>query len=79
VPRLVPGWTQPIIIGRHAFADQYRATDFTVPGKGTLTIRFVGDDGRKIEHEVYDFPGGGVAMAMFQFSTTRSATSRAPR
>ena len=61
VPRLVPGWTKPIIIGRHAYGDQYRATDFKVPGKGTLTITFVGDDGKKIEHEVFKFPGGGVA------------------
>src|ERR1044072_3215290 len=64
VPRVVPGWPQPIVVGRHAFGDQYRATDFLVPGKGKLTITFVGDDGAKIEHEVYDFPGSGVAMAM---------------
>ena len=65
VPRLVPGWNQPIIVGRHAFGDQYRATDFRVPGKGTLTIKFVGDDGQTIEHEVYKFPGSGVAMSMY--------------
>jgi len=65
VPRLVPGWTQPIIVGRHAFGDQYRATDFRVPGKGKLTIKFVGEDGAVIEHEVFDFPGSGVAMAMY--------------
>ena len=65
VPRLVPGWTQPIIVGRHAFGDQYRATDFRFPGKGKLTIKFVGDDGAVIEHEVYDAPGAGVAMAMY--------------
>ena len=65
VPRLVPGWTQPIIVGRHAFGDQYRATDFRVPGKGKLTIKFVGEDGAVIEHDVYDFPGSGVAMAMY--------------
>ena len=65
VPRLVPGWTQPIIIGRHAFGDQYRATDFVVPGKGKLTIKCEGEDGQVIEHEVFDFPGGGVAMAMY--------------
>src|SRR6201996_4315262 len=53
VPRLVPGWTQPIIIGRHAYGDQYRATDFRVPGKGRLTIKFEGDDGQVIEHEVF--------------------------
>jgi len=65
VPRLVPGWTQPIIVGRHAFGDQYRATDFQVPGKGKLTIKFTGDDGQVIEHEVFDFPAAGVAMAMY--------------
>ncbi|WP_375452005.1 NADP-dependent isocitrate dehydrogenase [uncultured Devosia sp.] len=65
VPRLVPGWTQPIIIGRHAFGDQYRATDFTFPGKGTLTIKFTGEDGQVIEHEVFQAPGAGVAMAMY--------------
>ncbi|WP_091740353.1 NADP-dependent isocitrate dehydrogenase [Phenylobacterium immobile] len=65
VPRLVPGWTQPIIIGRHAFGDQYRATDFLFPGKGTLTIKFVGEDGQVIEHEVFQSPGSGVAMAMY--------------
>ncbi len=65
VPRLVPGWTQPIIIGRHAYGDQYRATDFKVPGKGKLTLSFVGEDGTKIEREVFQFPGAGVAMAMY--------------
>ncbi|MCB1437062.1 MAG: NADP-dependent isocitrate dehydrogenase [Rhodobiaceae bacterium] len=65
VPRLVPGWTQPIIIGRHAYGDQYRATDFRFPGKGKLTIKFVGDDGKVIEHEVFDAPGAGVTMAMY--------------
>ncbi len=65
VPRLVPGWTKPIIVGRHAFGDQYRATDFRFPGKGTLSIKFVGDDGKIIEHEVYKSPGDGVAMAMY--------------
>jgi isocitrate dehydrogenase len=65
VPRLIPGWTQPIIIGRHAFGDQYRATDFRVPGPGKLTIKFEGADGQVIEHEVYEFKGGGVAMAMY--------------
>ncbi|MGE5146209.1 MAG: NADP-dependent isocitrate dehydrogenase [Candidatus Eiseniibacteriota bacterium] len=65
VPRLVPGWTQPIVIGRHAFGDQYRATDFVVPSKGKLTIKWEGADGKKIEHEVFDFPGGGVAMSMY--------------
>jgi isocitrate dehydrogenase len=65
VPRLIPGWTQPIIIGRHAFGDQYRATDFTVPGKGKMTITWEGEDGQKIEHEVFNYPGAGVAMAMY--------------
>src|SRR5215813_7329991 len=65
VPRLVPNWTKPIVIGRHAFGDQYRATDFVVPGPGKLTISFVGKDGKKIEREVFDFPGGGVAMTMY--------------
>src|SRR5476651_2169422 len=57
VPRLVPGWTKPIVVGRHAFGDQYRATDFLMPGKGVLSIKFVGDDGEVIEHEVYKSPG----------------------
>ena len=66
VPRLVPGWTKPIVIGRHAFGDQYRATDFVVPGPGKLTIRFEPKGGgAAIEHEVFDFPGGGVSMAMY--------------
>jgi isocitrate dehydrogenase, NADP-dependent, eukaryotic type len=65
VPRLIPGWTQPIIVGRHAFGDQYRATDFRVPGKGKLKISWEGENGEKIEHEVFDFPGGGVAMGMY--------------
>jgi isocitrate dehydrogenase len=66
VPRLVPGWTQPIIIGRHAYGDQYRATDFVVPGKGKLTVKWEAADGSdKIEREVFDFPAGGVAMTMY--------------
>jgi isocitrate dehydrogenase len=65
VPRLVPSWTQPIVIGRHAYGDQYRATDFKVPGKGRLTIRFEGEDGTVIEKEVFKFPGAGVAMSMY--------------
>lgn len=65
VPRLVPNWTAPICIGRHAFGDQYRATDFVVPGKGKLTITFVGENGEKIEREVYNFKGEGVALAMY--------------
>ncbi|ARJ68726.1 NADP-dependent isocitrate dehydrogenase [Paracoccus contaminans] len=65
VPRLVPHWTQPIIVGRHAFGDQYKATDFRFPGKGTLSIKFVGEDGETIEHEVFKSPGAGVAMGMY--------------
>lgn len=65
VPRLVPGWTKPIVIGRHAYGDVYRATDFRVPGKGILTIRFAGEDGTRIEHMVHEFKGSGVALAMF--------------
>ncbi|MDP9102471.1 MAG: NADP-dependent isocitrate dehydrogenase [Pseudomonadota bacterium] len=65
VPRLVPGWTQTIVVGRHAFGDQYKATDFLFPGKGTLSIKFVGEDGAVIEHEVFQSPGAGVAMAMY--------------
>ena len=65
VPRLVPSWTQPIVIGRHAYGDQYRATDFKVPGKGRLTIRFEGDDGKVIEKEVFKFPGAGIALSMY--------------
>jgi isocitrate dehydrogenase len=65
VPRLVPGWTKPIVIGRHAYGDQYRATDFVVPGAGKLTVTWTGKDGKKIEREVFDYPGGGVAMVMY--------------
>ncbi len=65
IPRLVTTWDRPIIVGRHAFGDQYRATDFVVPGKGKLTIKFEGEDGKMIEHEVYQFKGGGVALAMY--------------
>ena len=65
VPRLVPGWTQPIVVGRHAFGDQYRATDFRFPGKGKLTLKFVGDDGEVIEKEVFQAPGSGVVMGMY--------------
>jgi isocitrate dehydrogenase len=66
VPRLIPGWTDPIVVGRHAFGDQYRATDFVVPGKGKLTVTFTPDDGgAPITHEVFKFPAGGVAMAMY--------------
>ena len=65
VPRLVPGWTQPIIIGRHAYGDQYRATDFLVPGPGTRTLTWKGDNGETIEREVFKYPTAGVALAMY--------------
>jgi len=77
VPRLVPGWTQPIIVGRHAFGDQYRATDFKFPGKGKLTIKFVGDDGAVIEKEVFDAPSSGVAMAMYNLDDSIRDFARA--
>ncbi len=77
VPRLVPGWTQPIVIGRHAFGDQYRATDFKFPGKGKLTIKFVGEDGQTIEKEVFNAPGAGVAMAMYNLDESIRDFARA--
>ncbi len=77
VPRLVPGWTKPIIIGRHAYGDQYRATDFTFPGAGTLTIKFVGADGKVIEKEVFKSPGAGVAMAMYNLDDSIKEFARA--
>ena len=70
VPRLVPGWTKPFVIGRHAYGDQYRATDFLVPGKGKLTLRFEGEDGKVIEREVFKFPGSGVAMSMYNLDNS---------
>src|ERR1700681_933553 len=77
VPRLVPGWTQPIIIGRHAYGDQYRATDFRFPGKGKLTIKFVGEDGTVIEREVFKTPGSGVAMSMYNLDDSIRDFARA--
>jgi isocitrate dehydrogenase len=77
VPRLVPGWTKPIVIGRHAFGDQYRATDFRFPGKGTLTIKFVGADGTVIEKEVFKAPGSGVTMAMYNLDDSIRDFARA--
>ncbi|WP_308909766.1 NADP-dependent isocitrate dehydrogenase [Pseudokordiimonas caeni] len=78
VPRLVPGWTKPIVIGRHAFGDQYRATDFKVPGKGKLTMRFEPEDGGEaIEHEVFDFPSAGVAMGMYNLDDSIMDFARA--
>jgi len=78
VPRLVPGWTQPIIIGRHSFGDQYRATDFVVPSAGELTISFVSKDGKtNINHKVFDFPSSGVAMAMYNVDESIRGFARA--
>ena len=77
VPKLVPGWTKPIVIGRHAYGDQYRATDFLVPGKGKLTLSFVGEDGKRIDREVFDFPGSGVAMGMFNLDNSIRDFARA--
>ncbi|WP_333794024.1 NADP-dependent isocitrate dehydrogenase [Hyphomicrobium sp.] len=77
VPRLVPGWTQPIVIGRHAFGDQYRATDFRFPGKGRLTIRFEGEDGQTIEREVFQAPGSGVTLAMYNLDDSIRDFARA--
>src|SRR5881392_127770 len=77
VPRLVPGWTKPIIIGRHAYGDQYRATDFKFPGKGTITIKFAGEDGKIVEHEVFQAPASGVAMAMYNLDDSIRDFARA--
>jgi isocitrate dehydrogenase len=77
VPRLVPGWTKPIVVGRHAFGDQYRATDFRFPGKGKLTMKFVGEDGQVIEHEVFDAPSAGVAMGMYNLDDSIADFARA--
>ena len=77
VPRLVPGWTQPIVVGRHAFGDQYRATDFKFPSAGKLTIRFEGENGEVIEHEVFKAPGSGVAMAMYNLDESIRDFARA--
>ena len=77
VPRLVPGWTKPIVVGRHAFGDQYRATDFRFPGKGKLTIKFVGDDGTTIEKDVFNAPSSGVTMAMYNLDDSIMDFARA--
>ena len=78
IPRLVPGWTEPIVIGRHAFGDQYRATDIRIPGKGKLTMKWVSEDGKEtIEEEIYDFPGGGVAMGMYNLDDSIRDFARA--
>ncbi len=77
VPRLVTTWTDPIIVGRHAFGDQYRATDFVVPGKGKLTMKFEGEDGKVMEFDVFNFPGGGVAMGMYNLDDSIKGFARA--
>jgi len=77
VPRLVPGWTQPIVVGRHAFGDQYKATDFLVPGPGKLTMKFEGEDGKVQEYEVFQFPGAGVAMGMYNLDESIRDFARA--
>jgi isocitrate dehydrogenase len=77
VPRLVPGWTQPIVVGRHAHADQYKATDFVVPGPGKMTVRWEGADGRVIEHEVYDYKGSGIAQSMYNTDESITEFARA--
>src|SRR5215218_8800885 len=77
IPRLIPGWTDPIVVGRHAFGDQYKATDFKVPGPGKLTIKWTGEDGQVIEHEVFDFPSAGVAMGMYNLDDSIRDFARA--
>ncbi|MEL6745425.1 MAG: NADP-dependent isocitrate dehydrogenase, partial [Pseudomonadota bacterium] len=77
VPRLVPGWTQPIIVGRHAFGDQYRATDFLFPGPGKLTMKFVGEDGTEQDYEVFDAPSAGIAMGMYNLDDSIKDCARA--
>lgn len=77
VPRLVPGWTKPVVVGRHAFGDQYKATDFLVPGKGKLTMKWEGENGDVIEHEVFDFPEAGIAMGMYNLDQSIRDFARA--
>ena len=77
VPRLVPGWTQPIIVGRHAYGDQYRATDFRFPGKGKLTMKFVGEDGTTLDYDVFDAPAAGIAMGMYNLDDSIREFARA--
>src|SRR5436190_15271219 len=77
VPRLVPGWTDPIVVGRHAFGDQYKATDFVVPGPGKLRMVFEGDDGTVIDEEVFQYPSGGVALAMYNLDDSIRDFARA--
>ena len=77
VPRLVPGWTQPVVVGRHAFGDQYKATDFLIPGKGKATIKWEGENGDKIEHEIFDFPDSGILMGMYNLDQSIRDFARA--
>ncbi|MHB9878451.1 NADP-dependent isocitrate dehydrogenase [Pacificimonas sp. ICDLI1SI03] len=77
VPRLVPGWTDPIVIGRHAFGDQYRATDMYIPGPGKLTMKFEGEDGEEFEHEIFQFPSAGVALGMYNLDDSIRDFARA--
>jgi isocitrate dehydrogenase len=77
VPRLVPGWTQPIVIGRHAYGDQYRATDFKFPTKGTISLKFTGEDGKVIEREVFKAPESGVTLAMYNLDSSIRDFARA--
>ncbi|MDP3677209.1 MAG: NADP-dependent isocitrate dehydrogenase [Novosphingobium sp.] len=77
IPRLVPGWTDPIVVGRHAFGDQYKATDFVVPGPGKLRLVFEGDDGTVIDEEVFQYPSGGVALAMYNLDDSIRDFARA--
>jgi isocitrate dehydrogenase len=77
VPRLIPGWTDPIVVGRHAFGDQYRATDFRVPGPGKLRMIFEGDDGKVIDEEVFQFPSSGIAMGMYNLDESIRDFARA--
>ncbi|MEO9459160.1 MAG: NADP-dependent isocitrate dehydrogenase [Lentilitoribacter sp.] len=77
VPRLVPGWTKPVIVGRHAFGDQYRATDFKFPGKGKVTMKFVGEDGTEQEYDIFDAPSSGIAMGMYNLDKSIEDFARA--
>ena len=77
IPRLIPSWTDPIVIGRHAYGDQYKATDFLIPGKGKLTMKWVGEDGQVIEKEVFDYPAAGVAMGMYNLDESIRDFARA--
>src|SRR3546814_6808009 len=77
VPRLVPGWTDPIVVGRHAFGDQYKATDFRVPGPGKLRLVFEGEDGTMINEAVFQFPSSGVAMGMYNLDNSTTDFARA--